>query len=104
MMKLCQRWQIDTQQVILFNYAFAFLITLAPILFRVLGSAGVPVQDFLLKPTSVWACVLQGILFLAVPDPARAAELGAALPARAVLASRGTDPALDGPHRSPGRR
>ena len=65
MLKLCQRWQIDTQQVILYNYAFAFLITLAPILFRLAGPAAVPVQDFVLKSNSVWACVLQGILFLA---------------------------------------
>ena len=65
MLKLCQRWQIDTQQVILYNYAFAFLITLAPILFRMAGPAAVPVQDFMLQPKSVWACVLQGILFLA---------------------------------------
>ena len=65
MLKLCQRWQIDTQQVIFFNYFFAFLITLAPILFKMAGPAGIPAQDFMLKPHSVWACVLQGILFLA---------------------------------------
>ena len=65
MLKLCQRWQIDSQQVIFFNYFFAFLITLAPLLVRMAGSGGVPLQDYLLKPASVWACVLQGILFLA---------------------------------------
>ena len=65
MLKLCQRWQIDSQQVILYNYAFAFLITLAPILFKIAGPAAVPVQDYMLKQNSVWACVLQGILFLA---------------------------------------
>ena len=65
MLKLCQRWQIDSQQVILFNYAFAFLITLAPILFKMAGPAAVPAQDFMLTRHSVWACVLQGILFLA---------------------------------------
>lgn len=65
MLKLCQRWQIDTQQVILFNYASAFLITLIPILIRMTGPSGVPAQDFLLRPASIGACVLQGILFLA---------------------------------------
>lgn len=65
MLKLCQRWQIDTQQVIFFNYVFGFLITLAPLLFRVVGPAGVPVQDFLLPAKSVWICALQGLLFLA---------------------------------------
>ena len=64
--KVCQRWQVDTQQVILFNYAFAFLITLVPILFRMTGpGGGFPVQDFILSKASVGACVLQGILFLA---------------------------------------
>lgn len=65
-LKVCQRWQVDTQQVILFNYAFAFLITLVPILFRMTGpGGGIPVQDFILSKASVGACVLQGILFLA---------------------------------------
>ena len=65
MLKLCHRWQIDSQQVIFFNYFFAFLITLAPLLVRMAGPAAVPVQDYILKPNSIWACVLQGILFLA---------------------------------------
>ena len=65
MLKLCHRWQIDSQQVIFFNYFFAFLITLAPLLVRMAGSAAVPVQDYILKSNSIWACVLQGILFLA---------------------------------------
>ena len=65
-LKVCQRWQIDTQQVILFNYASAFIITLIPLLFRLTGpGGGVPVQDFILSKASVGACVLQGILFLA---------------------------------------
>lgn len=64
MLKLSQRWQIDTQQVILFNYAFAFLLTLFSILVRMAGPGGLPVQDFLLRPASIWACVLQGTLFL----------------------------------------
>ena len=64
MLKLSQRWQIDTQQVILFNYASAFLLTLFSILVRMAGPGGLPVQDFLLRPASFWACVLQGTLFL----------------------------------------
>ena len=63
-LKICQRAQIDTQQVILFNYSSAFLLTLIPLVFRVVGPVGVPVQDFLLRPASIGACVLQGILFL----------------------------------------
>ncbi|MBR1576318.1 MAG: EamA family transporter [Bacteroidales bacterium] len=63
-LKLCQRWQIDSQQVILFNYASAFVITLVPILFRMAGPGGGPLQDFTLRPASVGACVLQGVLFL----------------------------------------
>ena len=65
MLKLCQRWQIDSQQVILFNYASAFIITLIPILIRMAGQGGVPPRDFALQPASIGACVLQGILFLA---------------------------------------
>ena len=44
MLKLCHRWQIDSQQVIFFNYFFAYLITLAPLLFRMAGPAAVPVS------------------------------------------------------------
>ena len=65
MLKLCQRWQIDTHQVIFFNYFFAFLITLAPLVVRMAGPAGVPVEDYILKPTSILPCILQGILFMA---------------------------------------
>ena len=65
MLKLCQRWQIDSQQVILFNYASAFIITLIPILIRMAGPGGVPPRDFALQPASIGACILQGILFLA---------------------------------------
>ena len=64
MLKLCQHWGIETQQVILFNYASAFLITLIPLLARMAGSDGVPPQDFALQPSSIAACVLQGVLFL----------------------------------------
>jgi len=63
MLKLCQRWQIDTQQVIFFNYASAFLLTLVPILFRIAGPEAVPAQDFTLQPLSWAACALQGVLF-----------------------------------------
>ena len=63
-LKICQRAQIDTQQVILFNYSSAFLLTLLPILLRMAGPDGVPPQDFTLRPASIGACVLQGVLFL----------------------------------------
>lgn len=63
-LKICQRAQIDTQQVILFNYSSAFLLTLLPILLRMAGPDGVPPQDFSLRPASIGACVLQGVLFL----------------------------------------
>ena len=63
-LKICQRAQIDTQQVILFNYSSAFLLTLLPILLRMAGPDGVPAQDFSLRPASIGACVLQGVLFL----------------------------------------
>lgn len=66
MLKICQQWKVDTLQVILFNYVFAFLITLAPILYRMIGpGGGIPVQDFVLSKNSIGACVLQGLLFLA---------------------------------------
>ena len=63
-LKICQRAQIDTQQVILFNYSSAFLLTLLPILLHMAGPDGVPPQDFSLRPASIGACVLQGVLFL----------------------------------------
>ena len=63
-LKICQRAQIDTQQVILFNYSSAFLLTLLPILLRMADPDGVPPQDFNLRPASIGACVLQGVLFL----------------------------------------
>lgn len=59
--KLCQKWDIDTGQVILFNYVTAVLISMGSIVIDVAG--GAPLADYSLTVRSVLLALVQGIFF-----------------------------------------
>lgn len=60
--KLCQKWEIDTGQVILFNYVAASLISLGSILAKSIAGA-VPVSAYMIPLQSVLLAVIQGAFF-----------------------------------------
>lgn len=59
--KLCQKWDIDTGQVILFNYVTAMLLSAGSILVSVTG--GARLADYSLAAPSVLLAVVQGAFF-----------------------------------------
>jgi len=61
--KLCQRHDVDGLQVILFNYALAFLFTLLPILGHIVLDSGVAVRDYFPGPSSWLLAFVQGLFF-----------------------------------------
>lgn len=61
--KLCQRHNVDGLQVILFNYALAFLFTLLPILGHIVFDAGVAAGDYIPGPSSWLLALVQGLFF-----------------------------------------
>lgn len=59
--KLCQKWDIDTGQVILFNYVTAALFSIGSIVIEVAG--GAPLADYSLSARSVLLALVQGSFF-----------------------------------------
>lgn len=59
--KLCQKWEIDTGQVILFNYVTAILVSVGSIFVKVAG--GAQLADYSLETPSVLLALVQGAFF-----------------------------------------
>ncbi len=62
--KLCQQHGINTEQVILFNYVTAFVVSIAPIVWPVVSSPAVTVADYVLDTEIFFLAVVQGIFFM----------------------------------------
>lgn len=60
--KLCQKWDIDTGQVILFNYVTAVLFSIGSIFVKVAGGS-MQLADYSLSAPSVLLAVVQGSFF-----------------------------------------
>lgn len=62
--KLCQQHGINTEQVILFNYVTAFVVSIAPIVWSVVSDPGVSAADYVLEPKMFLLAAVEGILFM----------------------------------------
>ena len=62
--KLCQQHGINTEQVILFNYVTAFVVSIAPIVWSVVSDPGVSAADCVLEPKMFLLAAVEGILFM----------------------------------------
>lgn len=60
--KICQKKQIDTAQVILFNYVTAIVFSVVPIFAKVIGGSA-SFADYSLSTKSILLAILQGVFF-----------------------------------------
>lgn len=62
--KLCQQHDINTEQVILFNYVTAFVVNLAPIVWAVFTDPAVSAADFVLDSKVFLLAAVEGVFFM----------------------------------------
>lgn len=62
--KLCQQHGINTEQVILFNYVTALVVSLAPIVWSVVSDPSVQASDYMLEPGIFLLAAMEGIFFM----------------------------------------
>ncbi|MCQ2077115.1 MAG: hypothetical protein MJZ20_08880 [Bacteroidaceae bacterium] len=62
--KICQEHNVNTQQVILFNYVTAAIVNMAPVAFSITISGDTQLGDYLLPIESYCLSALQGLFFV----------------------------------------